>query len=80
MFSEMASYPICGTGITVAYRDWTGEGDTLAMACHNLRERLTRWGATIAPESEVIVGAPGSCSILSTWGDVLHKVRGAHHA
>ena len=72
----MVSYPICGAGITVAYRDYTGEGDTLAMACHDLRERLTRWGATIAQESEVIVGAPGSCYILSTWGDVLHKVQG----
>jgi hypothetical protein len=47
------------------------------MACHNLRERAERWGEVISPESEVIVGAPGMLSYLSTFGDVLAKVRGA---
>ena len=65
----MANYPICGAGITVAYRDYTGEGDTLAMACHDLRERLTRWGATIAPESEVAECSGAMVALLNDARD-----------
>ena len=66
-----------GNGVTIAYGDYNGAGETLARALGDLRERVERRGGGLVADAPVIISAPGALSVQSTIAEVISKTRGA---